>query len=77
MRQRSVASLPLHQDNHWIDGPVIPPQPHDAGIDSGVTWRSSNQDTDPRYPIAELDGPPFSEDGTVPRMGTFTFTRMA
>ncbi|RJP38591.1 MAG: hypothetical protein C4547_04230 [Phycisphaerales bacterium] len=70
-----VAGFPLFQDNRWLEEIAIPLQPYDAGTDSGVTYSSPNQVTDPPEPIYEIFTVPFADDGTVPPLGTFRFTR--
>ncbi len=71
-----VSGFPLFQDNRWIEEITVFLPPYDAGTDSGVTYGSPNQDTDPPEPIYEIFGLPFSSDGTVPPIGYFTFTRI-
>ena len=71
-----VSGFPLFQDNRWIEEITVFLPPYDAGTDSGVTYGSPNQDTDPPEPIREIFGLPFSSDGTVPPIGYFTFTRI-
>ncbi len=70
-----VAGFPLFQDNRWVDEIVVPLPPWDAGTDSGPTYTSPNEVTQPPELIYELYMPPFADDGTVPPLGTFRFTR--
>ncbi len=67
-----VDSLPLAVDGVWQEEIVVHLAPYDAGTDSGTTYNSPNQNTDPQEPIRDLsDEYPF--EGTPP-LGTFTFT---
>ena len=68
----------LFRDGDWVDELVVELPPLDAGTDSGVSYRSANQDTQPPEPIAEITGYPFfnEKEERVPPLGTFTFTRV-
>ena len=49
---------------------------YDSGTDSGTTYTSPNDPTDPPVPIFKIEGYPFFyEDELVP-LGTFTFTKI-
>ncbi len=65
-------SVSLLENGEWVDDLVFPLYAYDAGTDSGTSFTSPNQDTNPQEPIALITGGPFF--GTVP-LGTFTFTR--
>jgi len=70
-----VDSLPLAVAGVWIDEVVVGLAPYDSGTDSGVSYNSFNQDTQPPEPIHDLsDIYPF--EGTPP-LGTFTFTLLS
>ena len=71
-----VSSLPLLVDGQWVDEVVVPLAPYDSGTDSGITYTSANQDTNPQEPIAEIVGSPLEVGGSVPPLGTFTFQRI-
>ena len=72
-----VNSLSLiDNDGQWIDQIVVDLYPYDAGTDSGITYTSPNEDTDPQEPIAEITGYPFLNNDEVLPLGTFTFTRI-
>ena len=56
----------------WIGELEVVLYPYDAGTDSGPSYNSANDDTQPREPIHSLRGVnPFSDEP----IGTFTFTR--
>jgi hypothetical protein len=65
-----VDSLPLFESGQWRPLVSVDLFPYDAGTDSGVFFDSANADTQPREPIAELSGYPFTD---LPRLGTMTF----
>ncbi|WP_419939061.1 spondin domain-containing protein [Candidatus Palauibacter sp.] len=57
---------------NWIEELEVVLYPYDAGTDSGPSYNSANDDTQPREPIHSLRGVnPFSDEP----IGTFTFTR--
>lgn len=69
-----VAGLDLRAGGTWATERVVELYAYDAGTDSGPTYDSENDDTVPPEPIAALTDPPFLVDGTVPPVGSFTFT---
>ena len=68
-----VNSLPLRENDQWIDEVVVQLFPYDSGTDSGVTYNSSNANIAPHIPITQL-GHPFEDDVDL---GTFTFTLLS
>jgi hypothetical protein len=66
-----VDSLPLFENGQWRPLVSVDLFPYDAGTDSGVFFDSLDDDTQPRLPISELSGFPFTG---LPRMGTMTFS---
>ncbi len=68
-----VSSLSLRDDDGWIGKTVIDLLPFDAGTDSGVTFVSANQPTEPHVPIGQITTNPFPD--AVP-LGTLTFLRI-
>jgi len=71
-----VSGLELFNGNVWKDEVVVSLQPFDSGTDSGVGYTSPNNDTQPPETIFEITGYPFEVGGSVPPLGTFTFTRI-
>lgn len=67
-----VDSLRLAEGGVWLEEVVVELHPYDTGTDSGVSYRSNNDDTDPQEPIRDLSNE-FPFTGTPP-LGTFTFT---
>jgi uncharacterized repeat protein (TIGR01451 family) len=63
----------LDRNGKWVASKVVTLYPYDAGTDSGTTYTSPNNDTNPQEPISSLQGvPPFS---SAP-VATLTFTRV-
>jgi len=67
-----VDSLRMAENGVWKDEVIVELWPRDAGTDSGTTYLSTNDDTDPQEPIYDLSNE-FPFTGT-PALGTFTFT---
>lgn len=61
----------LFESGDWIDELSIDLFPYDSGTDSGVTFTSEDQATEPPVDIRKISGPPFSSQ----KLGTFTFTK--
>jgi hypothetical protein len=67
-----VHDLELFENGDWLQNKVISLLPYDAGTDSGASYTSPNQDTNPQDPITLIttggagNGTPF---------GTFTLVR--
>ena len=71
-----VHGLNLLRNGQWVKEMVVELLPYDAGTDSGVTFRSTNSDTNPPEQISLIAELPFLVDGTGPPLGTFTFKRI-
>lgn len=71
-----VSALSLLEDGAWVDEKVVELLPYDAGTDSGEAYTSPDLPTESPEPIFALEAEPFLVDGTVPSLGTFTFTRL-
>jgi Spondin_N len=70
-----IHDLNLFQDGVWIEGQTFDLDPYDSGTDSGISYTSSNANTSPHLPIANIaDEFPFA--GT-PRIGTLRITRIS
>jgi hypothetical protein len=63
-------SLSLRDDDGWIERIEFDLWPYDSGTDSGASYTSPNQDTQPPEPIARIASA-FPFTGT-PALGTFT-----
>lgn len=68
-----VSALNMRPDGQWLGRLVVDLWPYDAGSDSGPTFASPDDDTNPQIAISHLSGFPFA--GTLP-LGTYTFVRV-
>lgn len=50
--------------------------PWDAGTDSGATFSSPDQNTNPRQPISRILTPPLGLGGLAAPLGSFIFRRV-
>jgi hypothetical protein len=71
-----VSALNLLEDGVWVDKMVVELLPYDAGTDSGVSYTSPNLPTTSPEGIFRIEDEPLLVDGSVPPLGTFTFTRL-
>jgi hypothetical protein len=71
-----VSALSLLEDDTWIEQESIELFPYDAGTDSGVSYASADQPTEPAGPVHGIDTEPLLVDGAVPPLGTFTLVRL-
>lgn len=69
-----VDGVNLREDEAWVASLSIPLHVYDAGTDSGPTYTSPDDDTDPPEPIVQIEAPPFLIDGMTPPVGRFSFT---
>ena len=69
-----VHDLALFSGGVWTEGVAVPLFVYDAGTDSGPTYTSPDQDTDPAAPIGLITEVPFSVGGEPIPVGQFTFT---
>jgi hypothetical protein len=71
-----VDSLSLVEGGDWVAERRVTLHPWDAGTDSGPSYRSPDQETQPRGTIQALAGYPVAHGGQVAPFGTFTFRRV-
>ncbi len=71
-----VAGLALFENGGWKDSVRVDVFAYDAGTDSGASFRSADQETQPRQPIARLTTFPFLNGASVLPLGTFRFERV-
>jgi len=71
-----VHDMSLVDGGDWTRERVVTLFAYDAGTDSGVSYESRDRDTQPREPIARIDGRPLAFNGSVAPVGTFTFRRL-
>ena len=71
-----VTGLNLFENGTFVDEKTVVLYPYDAGTDSGITYTSPDEPTEPPVPIYQLDEYPFIyEEETVP-LGSFVFTKI-
>jgi len=71
-----VHDLSLIEGGDWAGERLVTLYSYDAGTDSGASYRSPDFDTQPREPVARIDGAPLAMNGSVAPVGTFTFRRL-
>ena len=70
-----VNSLNLFENGDFVDEKTVILYAFDAGTDSGMTYTSPNEITDPPELIYKIEGYPFLYNQELVPLGTFTFTR--
>ena len=71
-----VDSVNLFEDGSFVDEKIVTLYAYDAGTDSGTTYTSPDDPTDPPVEIFKIEGYPFFyEDELIP-LGTFTFKKV-
>lgn len=71
-----VDSLNLYEDGDFVDEKTVILYGYDAGTDSGETYSSPNNPTDPHISIFKIEGYPFFYEDEIVPIGTFTFTKI-
>ncbi|MFC1573135.1 spondin domain-containing protein [Candidatus Eisenbacteria bacterium] len=66
-----TSGVSLIENGYWVAEKVVTLWPFDSGTDSGASYTSPNQDTNPQDPISLITDGPLGNG--VP-LGTFTFT---
>lgn len=69
-----VNGLALRDGSGWISEIVVPLEVYDAGTDSGPTYTSADDDTDPAADITKIEESPFMVGDALVPVGTYTFT---
>ncbi|MCP4290465.1 MAG: hypothetical protein GY780_01350 [bacterium] len=68
-----VSGQELRPDGQWVEFLTVTLWPYDAGTDSGASYSSSNQPTNPHVPVSLITEGPLANG--VP-LGTFVFERI-
>jgi len=71
-----VDSLNLLENGTFVDEKVVNLYAYDAGTDSGYTYTSPDEPTNPPVPIFKIGGYPFFYEEELVPLGTFTFTKI-
>lgn len=69
-----IHDLNLLRSGMWIEEHIVDLLPYDSGTDSGTSFNSPDQDTNPAEPIARINTNPLP--GDVP-LGTIVITRLS
>ena len=76
MRSVTWVRIQEIEGGDWAGERLVTLYSYDAGTDSGASYRSPDFDTQPREPVARIDGAPLAMNGSVAPVGTFTFRRL-
>ena len=68
-----VRDISLIENGRWVDNKTVDISIYDSGTDSGVSYTSGNQITNPAVPVFMITDPPLGDGIMVPSMGTVTF----
>lgn len=71
-----VSGVRLFDGTAWVSELTVDLRPWDAGTDSGASFESPDQNTNPRQPITRITTPPLGVNGQAAPLGRFTFTRI-
>jgi len=69
-------SLNMLRNGRWVDRVTVALLPWDAGTDSGISYASPDEVTDPRGVVTLLDPYPTRVEGLLIPFGTMTFERV-
>jgi len=69
-------NLNLVEDGKFLESRIIQFVPYDTGSDSGESFASDNQDTQPRQPIVEITDGPLSSNGQINSIGIWRIERI-
>jgi hypothetical protein len=72
-----VSGQSLLEGGGWVEERQVALYAYDAGTDDGEIYDAPDRPASPRHAVARLETTPFLVGGQVPRLGTFTFRRLA
>ena len=72
----TIRDLDLFQNGDFVESKIVQFVPYDTGSDSGETFRSDNEDTQPRTGIVEITDGILAENGTINSLGIWRFERI-
>ncbi|UXP31564.1 spondin domain-containing protein [Reichenbachiella agarivorans] len=72
----AVEGVELYEDGKWLSNKTVTVKSYDSGTDSGLTFTSVNEATNPFVPIAKINEAPLATGGIVPPLGTMKFKRI-
>lgn len=71
-----IRGITLFENGTWVQTKTVNIGIYDSGTDSGASYNSSNQPTNPPVPVFVITDPPLGNGNVVPSMGTVTFERI-
>ena len=71
-----VSGFNLFENGTFVEEKIVDLYAFDAGTDSGITYTSPDEPTEPPEPIFLIEGYPFFYGGELVPLGTFTFTKI-
>jgi len=75
----AVRDLNLFENGEFVESKIVQFIPYDTGSDSGETYASANEPTEPQTPIVRIDGAddtPLAVDGEIASIGIWRFERI-
>lgn len=72
----AVSNVQLIENNEWVEQKTLNFSVYDAGTDSGTSYTSENQTTEPAENISMITTPPLAVSGEVAPIGYVTFERI-
>ena len=72
----AARDLNLFQNGSFVESKIVQFIPYDTGSDSGESYASDNENTDPREPIERITDGVLSVDGRIPSIGIWRFERI-
>ncbi len=71
-----VNSLNLYENASFLDEKIVVLYAYDSGTDSGESYESPDDPTNPPVPIFKIEGYPFFYEDELVYLGTLTFTKI-
>ena len=72
----AIRNLNLLENGAFVESKIVQFHPYDSGSDSGITFASPNEDTQPREGIQTIIGGPLFAGGQNASLGTWRFERI-
>ena len=72
----ALKDLNLFENGEWAESRIAQFRPYDSGSDSGVTFASDNEDTQPREGISPITDGPLVVNGNIASLGLWRIERI-
>jgi len=72
----AIRGMNLFENGEWAESKVVRFKPYDSGSDSGSSFASDNQDTQPRQGIYPITDGVLEVDGNIANLGLWRFERI-